>query len=391
MHKIETGSKPILAWLSEEELEEGALEQAQHVAQLPFVHQHVALMPDVHVGYGVPIGCVFGARNVIIPHAVGYDIGCGMRAAKTCLTAEQVESELDELEGLVKERVPMGVGCRHDEPSDFQMPDLPRGTVTRQEFANARHQLGTLGAGNHFIEIQRDEEDTVWIMVHSGSRHLGHAICEHYDEIAQDLNERWYSSIPAEWDLAFFPTATSYGQSYIEEMAYALSYARMNRYTMMVRVIDAFCELFGKVTDSMWPMEEAYDCHHNYASLENHMGQNVWVHRKGATLARKGAIGIIPGDMGSPSYIVRGKGNVPSFTSCSHGAGRTMGRGEAKRTLDIEEEQGRLDSQGIHFALTKQNMDEAPGAYKDINQVMEQQADLVSVVTKLTPMLPMKG
>jgi tRNA-splicing ligase RtcB len=387
MHKIATNGKPILSWLPPDCIEESALEQARNVAQLPFTHQHVALMPDAHTGYGVPIGCVFGARDVLIPQAVGYDIGCGVSALQTNLNVECIEPRLDEIEALVRERVPMGVGARHDIPQHKMLCGHSDSAVVLAQWENARCQLGTLGAGNHFIELQRDTQDNVWVMIHSGSRNLGHSICKHYDQLARELNEQWHTQVPVEWDLAFLPCASEAGADYSADMQFALRYARFNRGYMMEEVLNVLRHIFPGQSLAV----EAYDCHHNYALLENHLGANVWVHRKGATLARKDTIGIIPGDLASTSYIVRGKGNAPSFTSCSHGAGRSMSRKAAKASLSVADEQRRVDALGVHFTVTEQNLDEASSAYKDIGQVMEWQSDLVSIEETLYPVLPMKG
>lgn len=385
MIRISTSGKDILSWLPLDSIEKSALEQAMHVAELPFIHQHVALMPDAHSGYGVPIGCVFATYNVLVPHAVGYDIGCGVRVIKTNLTVEEIKLRVDEIEPLVRSAIPMGVGGKRENAINATV-DCDMGPVSELHAAEAKHQLGTLGAGNHFIELQRDDEDTVWVMIHSGSRHLGHSICEFYDGKARYENTRWHSSVPAEWDLAFLPSNSKMGRDYEVDMNYALAYAECNRRVMMMEVVSVLKKLFGSCD-----VTEEIDCHHNYASLEKHMGSNVWVHRKGATLAREGVLGIIPGDMASPSYIVRGNGNVPSFASCSHGAGRGMSRKAAKQLLSVEDEQRWLDAQGVHFTVTENNLDETSGAYKDIGLVMRRQFDLVEMVTELYPVLPMKG
>ena len=263
--------------------------------------------------------------------------------------------------------------------------------ITKEEYEKKRKeltgQLASLGSGNHFIEIQKGSDGHIWIMIHSGSRNLGKQVADHYNKVAQQLNEKWFSSVTKEWELAFLPADSDEGQAYIREMNYCVDFALANRKLMMDKIMAIF-EILNKTID----FEPMINIAHNYASLEHHFGKDVWVHRKGATLARKGTIGIIPGSQGTKSYIVEGKGNPESFESCSHGAGRMMGRKQAQKTLNLEEEIKKLDDQGIiHGIRNVKDLDEASGAYKDIDVVMENQSDLVDILVELTPLAVIKG
>ncbi len=380
---------PIKLWLSD--LEDKALEQAINVANLPFVHKHVAIMPDGHMGYGMPIGGVLATNGVVIPNAVGVDIGCGMGAMHSN-HQEPLSKELrKELIGAIRERIPMGYGKNRKEPwTKDPLPtvmgdtDLP--FVDRQDRDHLKKQLGTLGAGNHFIEIQQDQFGFLWIMVHSGSRNIGNRVATYYNKLAKKLNDTWYTSVPTEHDLAFLPIGTREAKDYIMEMDWCVAFARLNRQIMLTTINDIFQEIF--------PVNfyESFDVAHNYARFENHYGKNVIVHRKGATAARLDEIVIIPGDQGSNSFIGYGKGVRESFDSCSHGAGRTMSRTKAKKDLNLEEEMKAMDDKGIiHGMRNVSDLDEATGAYKDIWEVMRNQEDLVSVRYELSPRAGMKG
>jgi len=350
-------------------------------------------MPDNHAGFGCPIGTVFASKDVIVPAIVGVDIGCGMCAVKTSLNEIDTET-LKKIMGEIRKAVPVGFN-HHKTPQDLQlMPnyngvgwtELPK--IVFQEFNNALTQIGTLGGGNHFIEIQKGSDGHIWIMIHSGSRNLGKQVADHYNKLAISLNEKWHSEVPTKWELAFLPIESEEGQAYLREMNYAVEFALANRRLMMDRAKEIFSsQWFGKIE-----FDEMINIAHNYASLENHFGENVWVHRKGATLAREGTIGIIPGSQGTKSYIVKGKGNKDSFESCSHGAGRKMGRKEAQRTLKVEDEVKRLNDMGvIHSIRGVNDLDEAPSAYKDIDIVMDNQKDLVDILVELTPLAVIKG
>jgi tRNA-splicing ligase RtcB (3'-phosphate/5'-hydroxy nucleic acid ligase) len=374
---------PVFSWCSD--VDEGTQEQIDHLAQLPFVVSHIALMADGHLGYGMPIGGVIACENAIISNAAGKDLGCGMLAVKTNWVAPPVHL-IKQIMGSIRSLVPVGFTW-HKTPA-YTLNTQPIATpIISKHLKDARLQLGTLGGGNHFIEIQRDEQGHVWFMIHSGSRNLGKQVADHYDKIAKELNAKWYSSVPAKWDLAFFPRDDPNFSLYFEEMKYCVNFAQQNRDAMSIAVQEAFLEAVPEVQ-----FEPAINIAHNYIQWDNVNGKNVLIHRKGATSAKKGEIGIIPGSQGSASYIVEGLGNEKSFFSCSHGAGRKMGRNQAKKNLDLATEIKRLDDLGvIHGIRHESDLDEASGAYKDIEEVMENQKDLVKIVTKLTPLAVVKG
>ena len=385
MKVIQTDGKIIKSWCMNPEC--GAIEQAVNLAKLPFIHRHIALMPDTHQGYGMPIGGVMATMGVIVPNAVGVDIGCGMLATKTKLT-DMSKDAIKRTMGMIRERIPLGFN-RHETPMDNlpMLPSIAIAPIVNREYENARCQLGTLGGGNHFIEIQKGNDGRVWFMVHSGSRNLGKQVCDHYNAQAKALNKMWCSCVPEKWDLAFLPIDHDLGRSYIAEMNYCLEFAKANRFEMANVIDDILYELKGAPVSL-----GTYEIHHNYARIEKHFGKNVWVHRKGATSAKYGEIGIIPGSQGTKSYIVRGKGNKESFMSCSHGAGRKMGRKEAQRKLSLEDEIAHMDSLGIvHGINNADDLDEAAGAYKDIDVVMKEQTDLVDILVELTPLAVIKA
>lgn len=383
------GMLVIKSWCNEPE--EGAIEQARNLAKLPFAFRQVCLMPDTHQGYGMPIGGVLATKNVVIPNAVGVDIGCGMGAVKTSLT-EITTEDLKKIMGLIRERVPVGMNHHKEKQDRYSVPDFTPidytyGYVVQEEFNKSLYSIGTLGGGNHFIEIQKGDDGFIWFMVHSGSRNLGKKVADYYNRVAVELNEKYYSKVPKEWQLAFLPLDTDNGQYYVEEMNYCVRYAYLNRNLMMERIQISFIEVIGEVGFS--PL---INIAHNYARVEHHFNENVVVHRKGATSAKKGEVGIIPGSQGTNSYIVEGLGNEDSFTSCSHGAGRKMGRKEAQRSLNLEEEKLKLEQSGIlHSVRTEKDLDEASGAYKSIDIVMEEQKDLVKPLIKLNPLAVIKG
>lgn len=371
--------------------EDGCIEQAKHLAQLPFAFRQICLMPDTHQGYGMPIGGVLATRNVVIPNAVGVDIGCGMCAVKTSLLGIDIDS-LKIILGKIRKSIPVGFGKHQNPVYEGLMPKEPPESiyayVYQEEYNNARKSLGTLGGGNHFIEIQKDTDGYVWIMVHSGSRNLGKKVADHYNKKAIELNNKYFSQVPKEWELAFLPIDSFDGERYLSEMGYCVDFALANREWMVEEIKLIFMDTLGVGVD----FDPIINIAHNYAEMENHSGVNVMVHRKGATLARESTVGIIPGSQGTPSYIVKGKGNPDSFMSCSHGAGRTMGRKQAERTLNLADEQKRLDDKGIlHSIRGVHDLDEASGAYKDIDVVMAEQADLVDILVKLEPLAVVKG
>jgi tRNA-splicing ligase RtcB len=380
--ELSKGRIPVKMWI--DHIEENALIQVRNLANLPFAFRQIAIMPDCHCGYGMPIGSVLATDGVIIPNAVGADIGCGMSAIRFNLT-ELSREFLKVIMGQIREQIPVGFNHRGIESPEL-MPQLPMGKVTEREYALACKQLGTLGGGNHFIEIQKGSDGFIWVMVHSGSRKLGKQVCDYYNELAVDLNERWFSSVPIKQELAFLPIETSEAKAYKTEMDYCLAFSTANRNLMMRDIALIFYSVLNVV-----PVEHI-NIQHNYARWENHFGKNVIVHRKGATSARLGEVGIIPGSQGTKSYIVKGKGNLDSFNSCSHGAGRRMGRRQAERELDLATEIKRLDDQGILHAIRgKNDLDEAAGAYKDIAEVMDQQSDLVDIMVELSPLGVIKG
>ena len=383
MKVVNTEKVHIKMWL--DDIEEGALRQAKNLANLPFTFHHVALMPDCHQGYGMPIGGVLATDNVVIPNAVGVDIGCGMRACKTSVK----EIDLEKVVAEIKKVVPVGFkkhevdGIEWERNIKYWENIGPVSSFIHAYWINAVASFGTLGGGNHFIELQKDEQGFINIMIHSGSRNLGKQVADHYNYLAAYYNKLWY--FQASRDLAFLPLETPQANQYLEDMKFCVKYAKMNRALMMQKVKCVISEIIPEAVFST-----DLDVAHNYARLENHYGKNVMVHRKGATSAKLDEIGIIPGSQGTASYIVKGLGNPESFTSCSHGAGRKMGRKEARRTLNLEDEKAKLKGI-VHSIKTEKDLDEATGAYKDIDTVMQNQKDLVRIERKLTPIAVIKG
>lgn len=398
--------KPIKIWLQNiEDLEEGALQQAINVSNLPFIHKHIALMPDTHQGYGVPIGCVLATKGVVIPNAVGVDIGCGMAFVETNIhKSELTREQLEHLVGQIMRNVPTGFN-KHKERQDSVVLDTEFARVEKlpihlrplteieelvvRELKNGYYQVGTLGGGNHFIEIQEDENGYLCIMLHSGSRHLGYAIANHFNKLAESLNETWHSKVPSSYELAFLPTNTEEGQQYIHYMNLALDFAMENRQKMLDVVKRELVKVYGGEIE----FANEVNAHHNYASLENHFGQNVWVHRKGAIQVREGQLGIIPSAMGGYSYVVRGKGNAESFHSASHGAGRKMSRKKASEQFTSQETIEDLNSKGVILGKTNKSdvADESIWAYKSIDDVLANEEDLVEVVKELKTVCVIKG
>jgi len=387
MKYIDTEHVVIKSWCNEPE--GNALAQARNLANLPFVFRQVCLMPDTHEGYGMPIGGVIATEGVVIPNAVGVDIGCGMLAMQTSLKEIDMPT-LKRVIGTMRKTIPVGFEHHKELQDESLMPLMDDPALypeVSQQYRSACKQIGTLGGGNHFIEVQKGSDGHVWFMIHSGSRNLGLKVANRHNRIAIDLNERWHAEVPKKWELAFLPLDTEEAATYLREMRYCLGFALANRQLMASRVREAFCDEIPDVT-----FGDAINIHHNYAAMENHFGHNVLVHRKGATSAREGEMGIIPGSQGTASYIVRGKGNPDSFMSCSHGAGRKMGRQAAIRNLNLEEEKKVLEEKGILHALRgKKDLEEAAGAYKDIDVVMDEQQDLVDIVVRLEPMAVIKG
>ena len=376
---------PIKMWL--DEIEEGAIKQAVNLANLPYAVKHIAIMPDSHVGYGMPIGAILATKNVIVPNAVGVDIGCGMCAQQTSLTEISTE-KLKEVMGLIRAKIPLGFEHHTERQDETLMPEGHENlVVVKNQYLSALKQIGTLGGGNHFIEIQQGNDGHIWVMIHSGSRNLGLRVAEHYNKTAIKLNEKYYSMVPKKQELAFLPIETQEAHLYMSEMKYCVEFALANRKLMMTRIMESFNEVMGEIQ-----IGELINKSHNFAAWENHYGENVLVHRKGATRAYEGELGMIPGSMGTKSFIVRGLGNPESFKSCSHGAGRKLGRKQASRELNLNDEIERMNEQGIiHGIRDKKDLDEAPGAYKDINIVMENQKDLIEIVVELKPLGVIKG
>ena len=370
---------PIMIW--GDDPEEGAMEQAMNLANLPYAFHHIALMPDVHQGYGMPIGGVMATKDVIVPNAVGVDIGCGMRAVQTDYSSIDISTEdIKKILGKIREAIPVGFNHYKEKQDDEIFNNAPDIPIIQQELESARYQLGTLGDGNHFIEIQAGDNGLIWLMLHSGSRNFGYKIAREYHNKAKALCEKWFSNIPHP-DLSFLPLQDFEGLSYKAAMNYALKYAFKNRELMMRRVTEIVYDILET------SISQELDVHHNYAQIESHFGKNVIVHRKGAIQARKGTKGIIPGSQGANSYITEGLGNDKSFHSSSHGAGRTMGRKQAIKELLLCEQIKKLNDAGvIHSIRNEKDLDEAPDAYKDIEDVMKAQADLCRIVVKLKPL-----
>lgn len=386
---ISTEQIPIKMWLNN--VEESATVQARNLANLPFAFKHISLMPDAHSGYGMPIGGILATRGVIIPNAVGVDIGCGMCAIQTNLSSNDFPVEkIKNIMSQIRDVIPLGFDHHKERQDESLMPsghDLEKLHIVKQQYTSALKQIGTLGGGNHFIEIQKDQNNMIWIMIHSGSRNLGLKVAEYYNKKAKKLNEIWHSSVSAKADLAFLPFETDEAKQYYKEMRYCVDFAFASRSLMMQKISEIMISNFPTIN-----LEPMINIAHNYAAWEEHFGEAVIIHRKGATSAKVGEIGIIPGSQGTKSYIVEGLGNPESFSSCSHGAGRLMSRSKAIKTLSVEEESKKLNDLGVvHSIRTKKDLDEASSAYKDIFEVMDLQKDLVKIKFELSPLAVIKG
>lgn len=389
----EDGSVPVKIWT--DEVEESALTQLKNLARLPFIgRQGVAAMPDVHSGRGSTIGSVIATDKAIIPAAVGVDIGCGMNAVRLSLKASDLPDDLRRIRLQIERDVPLGAGGAHRATDDAALKFMNRNPNTYRKVEHilgakamdkGRLQLGSLGSGNHFIELCLDENDDVWIMLHSGSRGIGNMIGTYFIERAKKRMEQYFITLP-DGDLAYLPEDTDDFNDYVEAVSWAQEYAFENRRRMMELVIAA---LRRHISKEFTITQEAINCHHNYIEREHHFGRNLWVTRKGAIRARKDDLGIIPGSMGQRSYIVRGKGNLESYCSCSHGAGRTMSRAAARRTFTLDDLQ--KQTEGVECRKDDAVLDEIPSAYKDIDQVMANQTDLVAVVHVLKQVMCVKG
>ncbi len=398
----EKGSAPIKAWTRGVPFEDAAREQVRNVAQLPFIHKWVAVMPDVHWGFGATVGSVIPTVGAIIPAAVGVDIGCGMMAVKTSLTAGDLPNSLKGMRRAIEQAVPHGRTIKGRDKGSWENPpdpvadawaaDLAAGlrsiTTHHPRIAKSNHvtHLGTLGTGNHFIEVCLDQDESVWFMLHSGSRGVGNRIGTYFISLAKEDMKQWFVNLPDE-DLAYFPEGANHFDDYVEAVHWAQRYARINRELMMRAVINAVAGI--RKIPPFDASLEAVNCHHNYVAVETHYGKEVFVTRKGAVRAGLGELGIIPGSMGARSYIVRGKGNPESFSSCSHGAGRAMSRRQAKKQFTLEDHAAA--TQGVECRKDASVIDETPGAYKDIDRVMAAQEDLVEILYTLRQVVCVKG
>ena len=381
---------PVKIWT--DYVEKSAMRQIENLTTLPFLFHHLAIMPDVHTGLGMPIGGVLACKDAVIPNAVGVDIGCGMCAVKTNWKVADIPTDVlrKQIMRGIRKRIPLGMDHHKEAQDEKYLPtghDIDKMEIVKRRQEYITKEVGTLGGGNHFIELQKDETGTLWIMIHSGSRNLGKLVGDYYNEKAKKLNERWYSVVSPDIRLSFLPLRTDEFNAYWQEMKYCVDFALCNRKLMMKRIEEVIKDAIPEIG-----FEPMINIAHNYAAWERHYGQDVIVHRKGATLAREGVIGIIPGSQGTASYIVEGLGNPESFCSCSHGAGRTLSRTAAIRDLNLKEEVERLDALGIIHAIRNQDdMQEASGAYKDIETVIANEADLVKVKTRLLPVAVIKG
>jgi tRNA-splicing ligase RtcB len=393
--EISEGLVPVKIYTGE--IEPTARAQLVNISRLPIVHHHVAAMPDVHLGIGATVGSVIPTKKAIIPAAVGVDIGCGMIARRLSLNAEDLDEEhLRKVFHQISRDVPVGFESHNDRDMRAgaakrfkkgltsimeRHPGIGKRVSKRTSWV---HQLGTLGGGNHFIEVCLDEEKRVWVMLHSGSRGIGNAIGSYFIELARRDAERTQLQLP-DRDLAYFPEGARHFDDYVEAVGWAQDYARVNRAEMMELVIDAM----HRHLPPFQATDEAVNCHHNYVQRERHFGEDVWLTRKGAIRAGEGDLGIIPGSMGARSYIVRGKGNDDSFHSCAHGAGRRMSRNAAQKAFSIEDLE--RQTEGVICRKDKGVLDEIPGAYKNIDEVMANQSDLVDVLHTLKQVLCVKG
>lgn len=402
-----TSKVPVKTWTRGVPFDKNSQNQLLNLSQMPFIHKWIAAMPDVHLGKGATIGSVIPTLGAVIPAAVGVDLGCGMMAVKTTLKADDLPDNLAAMRSAIERAVPHGrssfasrknggrrdKGAWGDAPTDVleawsPLDDAFKIMVEKFPFLkrtnNIRH-LGTLGSGNHFIEVCLDESNNVWIMLHSGSRGVGNRIGSYFIEQAKKDMERYFIQLPDK-DLAYIPEGSTMFREYTLSVAWAQDFARINREVMMKRTIQAISEVLGV------PFKadiEAVNCHHNYISKENHYNENVWVTRKGAVSAQKGEMGIIPGSMGAKSFIVRGLGNEESFCSCSHGAGRVMSRTQAKKEVSLAEHIKAV--KGVECRKDESVIDETPSAYKPIEKVMEAQNDLVEIVHTLKQVVCVKG
>lgn len=386
--------KPLKTWTDGVPVEYSAMEQLKDTASLPIIYKHIAVMPDVHFGRGSTVGSVIPTKNAIIPAAVGVDIGCGMSALRTSLSSFDLPTSLKDLRNDIEDTVPVGFASHTEVPKSseniwYSLLKRDYENIERKnpKFApkkSAAFQLGTLGGGNHFIELCLDENDSVWIMLHSGSRNIGNRIGTYFIAQAKEEMEKLGVNVPNK-DLSYLNEGTEHFNDYVEAVDWAQRYALVNRDMMMEQILKVLVHNFKNFAIT----SKAVNCHHNYVQKEEHFGEKIWLTRKGAVSAKKGELGIIPGSMGAKSFIVRGKGNEESFHSCSHGAGRVMSRGEAKRTFTIEDHE--LATKGVECRKDFGVIDETPAAYKNIDDVMRAQEDLVEIVHTLKQIMCVKG
>lgn len=369
-------------------IEESTIEQAERTGRLPFVREPLALMPDAHIGIGATVGSVAFMEGAIVPAAVGVDIGCGMIASLTNLLAEQLPDDLSRLQSLIARRVPAGVGRGHDE-AQMDVVDvvgMPTSELGPKDAAKIQHQFGTLGSGNHFVELCLDEDDRVWLVLHSGSRGIGKILAERHIADARSIMARYFIELE-DRDLAYVVEGTPEFEAYVADMLWAQRYATANRDKMMSAALASLIEVTSDATIEI----ERINCHHNFATREHHRGRDGWVVRKGAIRARAGDRGVIPGSMGTASFIVTGLGNKASFESCSHGAGRRLSRSEARRQLTTDSLGTAMTGKTWQSAEAAALVDEHPLAYKDVESVMKAQADLVRIDHRLNQVLNYKG
>ena len=391
---IETGGRPIKAWTRGVPVEPAAEAQLRNIAALPFIHRHVAVMPDVHLGKGATVGSVIPTCGAIIPAAVGVDIGCGMMAVRTSVGAGRLPDNLKGIRTRIEEVVPVGPQAHKEPPKPVEKAWYARHKRGLEDLqgrhpeivikASPAAQLGTLGGGNHFVELCLDEAGRLWVMLHSGSRGIGNRIGQHFIGLAKRDMERHSIHLP-DRDLAYLSEGSTVFDDYVAAIAWAQDYARDNREQMMAAVLSVLRETFPDLEAD----ELAVNCHHNYVAREEHFGASVWVTRKGAVRAGLGDLGIIPGSMGAKSFIVRGRGAAESFHSCSHGAGRKMSRTAARKRFSVKDHERMTE--GVECRKDRGVIDETPGAYKDIDAVMAAQADLVEVVHTLRQVVCVKG
>ena len=382
-----------LSWLPEDQIEPQALLQIKNLAEMPFIFKHVAVMPDCHLGKGATVGTCIPTQRAIVPAAVGVDIGCGMVAVKTPFTRHDVGSNLTQLRLDIESQIPLSAGHYNEQignnaQSRIQQLEAKAAETERLDFYNKvdrnwRLQMGSLGSGNHFIEVVTDEDNNVWAFLHSGSRGVGNKLASHHIDVAKKMMKRWFIDLP-DPDLAYLAQDTQEFRDYLTDLSWAQEFALLNRAEMMQRVLNVLAQHYGEFEEL-----ERVECHHNFTQWEHHMGQNILVSRKGAIQAREGQMGLIPGSMGTRSYVVRGLGNRASFDTAPHGAGRRLSRSAAVRAFTMNDFDHAME--GIEVNRSEAFLDELPAAYKDIDLVLEQSKDLVEVVHTFRQIVNVKG